>query len=180
MTRFSEWFWIYQIWDISCFTHLKNCLVAWSEQNMCWLPAPFPQQRSYHEITAPLLQFKCLRASRHIKAVRKDTVKSKARAKIPLWDLQADQKSWSDGCSNDDFHNAFSLGILRITLLLFGVFTTLFEMAKNQLICLILSVMLLKRKKETRFLIHPQFLNLSSKLISLCFVFIKSYKNACC
>lgn len=127
MTRFSEWFWIYQIWDIWCFTHLKNCLVAWSEQNMCWLPAPFPQQRSYYEITAPLLQFKCLRASRHIKAVRKDTVKPKARAKIPLWDLQADQKSWSDGCSNDDFSLPFSFSFLfSFSCLFFGDFKNYF------------------------------------------------------
>lgn len=76
-------------------------------------------------------------------------------------------------------HNAFSLGIFKISLLPFGVFTARFHTIKNCLICLILGVISVKRKKETRFLIHPQLLNLSLRLISLCFVFIKSYENVC-
>lgn len=73
----------------------------------------------------------------------------------------------------------FLWGFKKICLLLFGVSTALFHTTKRCLVCSIFRVTSVKRKKETRFLIHPQLLNLSLKLISLHFAFIKSYENAC-
>lgn len=84
--------------------------------------------------------------------------KIKSQSKVPLQDPQVDQKSccclrslpralswsWADAYGYGDSHNDFSLGIFKITLLPFGVFTALFQMTKNHLVCLILSVVLVK------------------------------------
>lgn len=123
-----------QIWDIWCFIHLKSCLFLWSTQNIHWLPAPFPQQRSYHEITVPLLQSKHSKESTHVKAARKYTVNS-SQSKVPfarpssgpkkLLSLEVTAKdttrTWAYGYDCGDSYNAFSLEIFKIPLFLFGV-----------------------------------------------------------